>query len=118
MWRRFNEAIAVRITLAAFTMEAVYLCTLLSLLPVIQPKWMDTVLFISNAVQLTLLSVVGVGSAVLSRKQETRSDEDHEELKVMFADIQEDHTALREIVEDIREDHAALHQLVASKLAS
>ena len=91
-WRRFNEALAVRVTLAAFTMEAVYLCVLLSILPLIRPAWMETVLFISNAVQLTLLSIVGVGGAVLSRATETRAAQDH--------------AALVEILDDMREEHA------------
>ena len=86
-YRTVNEKIAVRVTLSAFTMEAVYLCVLLSVLPVIKPAWMETVLFISNAVQLTLLSIVGVGTAVMSRQQESRAAADHAALMELVGDL-------------------------------
>jgi hypothetical protein len=101
MFSRFNEWLAVRITLAAFTMEAVYLCVMLSVLPLLNSDWMNTILFISNAVQLTLLSVVGVGSAVLSRKQETRAAQDHAALIELVNALHDKHDALHDRVEDL-----------------
>jgi hypothetical protein len=102
MFSKFNEWLAVRITLAAFTMEAVYLCIVLSVLPLLNSDWMNTILFISNAVQLTLLSVVGVGSAVLSRKQEIRAIQDHAALVELVNALHDKHDELHDKVGELR----------------
>lgn len=98
--RRFNEAVAVRASAAFATMGCFWAFLFLSLLPVVAPRTMGVVQFISSGVlqlvALPLISVASLITGVALAKQAT-----------------EQHDAVIETLADVRAMQEELHRLVA-----
>lgn len=100
-WKRFNEALAVRIVLTVATMECVYAFGFFVLIPVFFPQAEPIVQYVSSALlQLTFLPLIMVGQDVMGRKAEQQRQQDH-------AAIAEELKLLRKIVKHIGADDAA-----------
>lgn len=96
---RINVAVAVKMTMLFGSIWCVYAFFVFSLVPLIVPQWQNTLLYISNCIQLVALPALMVGSAVLSQGADQRASEDH--------------TALLEILSDVREELADLKDRTA-----
>lgn len=114
--KRFNEWIAVRMTMAFGTMTMVYLFLFWSILPLIYPPVQNVVFYTSSGViQLVALPALMVGQLILGRKAEERAQQDHEaimaelaEVKAMHAAQTEELAALREINQRLSTRHESL----------
>ena len=104
MLKRFNEWIAVRMTLAFGTMAMVYLFLFWSLLPLIYPPSQNIVFYTSSGViQLVALPAIMVGQIILGRKAEERAQQDHEAILAEFAEIKAIHASQAEELTELRE---------------
>ena len=92
---RSNESIALRMTIAFGSIWCVYAFTIFSLVPLLLPKAQNTLLYVSNCIQLVALPALMVGSALLARSSEQRATQDHEALLEILADVREELTALK-----------------------
>ncbi|MHB1681577.1 MAG: hypothetical protein ACYCYO_01935 [Bacilli bacterium] len=102
--KRFNEWIAVRMTLAFGTMAMVYLFLFWSLLPLIYPPSQNIVFYTSSGViQLVALPAIMVGQIILGRKAERRAQQDHEAILAEFAEIKAMHASQTEELRELRE---------------
>lgn len=97
MLNRANESIAVRMTVLFGSIWCVYVFLLFSLIPLLAPQWQNTLLYISNCIQLVALPALMVGSAVLSRGTDKRAAEDHQTLLEILADVREELADLKGI---------------------
>ena len=87
MIKKFNEWLAVHITLALGTMWCTYVFALLVLIPVFVPRAEQVIMYISSSfLQLVCLPLLMVGQNVLSRKSEKRAEEDH---KMIMKELRE-----------------------------
>ena len=99
--KKANEKIALHSTLLVGSMGCVYLFLIWSLHPTVFPKLQGLVFYVSGGIiQLVLLPLIMVGSAVLGEKSERRAEQDHRTLMAEF--------------KEMKEMHADLHQLVSS----
>lgn len=96
---RFNDRLAVRMTIIFGSIWCVYAFFLFSLIPILKPDWQGPLLYISNCIQLVALPALMVGSAILARGSDQRAAEDH--------------AALIEILNDVREEMARLRNTTA-----
>lgn len=94
---RSNDAIAMRMTIAFGSIWCVYAFTVFSLIPLLAPAAENTLLYVSNCIQLIALPALMVGSAILARSTDERARNDHD--------------ALVEILNDVREELAMLRQM-------
>ncbi len=92
---RSNESIALRMTVAFGSIWCVYAFTIFSLVPLLVPKAQNTLLYVSNCIQLVALPALMVGSALLARSSEQRATQDHEALVEILADVREELVALK-----------------------
>jgi hypothetical protein len=77
--KKFNEWIALKMTLGVSTMWAFYLFCIYGLVPKIFPHVnQDTILYYSNYIQLIFLPLLAVGNAVMARATEKRDLETHD----------------------------------------
>lgn len=96
MLDRANESIAVRMTMLFGSIWCVYVFLLFSLIPLLVPQWQNTLLYISNCIQLVALPALMVGSAVLSRGADRRAAEDHQALLEILSDVREELADLKD----------------------
>ncbi len=82
-------------TIAFGSIWCVYAFTIFSLVPLLVPKAQNTLLYVSNCIQLVALPALMVGSALLARSSEQRATQDHEALVEILADVREELTALK-----------------------
>ena len=101
---RSNDTIAVRMTVWFGSIWCVYAFTMFSLIPAVAPQVQDTLLYISNCIQLIALPALMVGSAILARDAEARA--------------RTDHAALLEILDDVREELATLKRLTSHSVSA
>ncbi|MCX2562345.1 hypothetical protein OQ252_13275 [Acetobacter farinalis] len=87
---RVNESIAVKMTVLFGSIWCVYAFLVFSLVPVLVPQWENTLLYISNCIQLVALPALMVGSSVLSRGADKRAEEDHQALVEILSDVREE----------------------------
>ncbi len=114
--KKFNEWLAVRMTLIFGTMAAVYVTLVWSLLPLVWPQTQTIVFYVSSGViQLVALPAIMVGQIILGRKAEERAQQDHEAilaefstLKEMQATQTEEMATLRAINQRLSEKHERL----------
>lgn len=98
-----NDAIATRMTIAFGSIWCVYAFTVFSLVPLAAPGAENTLLYVSNCIQLVALPALMVGSAILARGADERARSDHD--------------ALVEILNDVREELATLKRMAPAALA-
>lgn len=98
MIKRINEWLAVHTTIALGTMWCVYAFVVLSVVPVFLPAWMSSILYFSNALQLTFLPLLLVGQNVLGRAAETRAQQDHAAIMDELAEIKDMHRQITVLV--------------------
>jgi len=101
---RSNDTIAVKMTIAFGSIWCVYAFTVFSLIPLLAPQVEETLLYVSNCIQLIALPALMVGSALLARDADARA--------------RADHAALVEILDDVREELATLKRLTPPALHS
>ncbi len=92
---RSNESIALRMTVAFGSIWCVYAFTVFSLIPLLVPSAQNTLLYVSNCIQLVALPALMVGSALLARSGEQRAAQDHDALVEILADVREELLALK-----------------------
>jgi hypothetical protein len=94
--QKINEFVAARATLLMSTMWCVYVFLIWSLLPLAFPHLQAVVFYVSGGViQLVALPLIMVGQDVLSRKSETRAQEDHDTIMAAFEEIKAMHKELQ-----------------------
>lgn len=101
--RRFNEWLAVNITIAASTMWMFYIFVIYGLIPVFFPAIQDKILYWSNFVQLIFLPLLAVGSSVLGKVAEKQAKETHDTVMAEFAEIKETRAAEMEEIAELKE---------------
>lgn len=84
---RVNEGIALRMTIVFGSMGCVYAFLVFSLVPFLLPRTQNTLLYISNCIQLVALPAIMVGSALLARSSEQRAAEDHAAIVEILAAV-------------------------------
>lgn len=108
---RFNDGVAIRMTWVFGSIWCVYAFFVFSLIPLLLPQWQETLLYISNCIQLVALPALMVGSAVLNRSADKRADEDHQALLEILSDVREELADLKVRTAGIaREASAALQR--------
>ena len=105
MLEKLNDVIAIRATRAFGSMWACWIFAVYGLLPAFAMfrPYQDTFLFYSNAIQLTSLPLIMVGTSLLGRDAERRAAEDHAALIEM-------HDEVLQILELLREEVAILQK--------
>lgn len=98
---RANESIAVKMTMLFGSIWCVYVFFVFSLIPVLVPQWQNTLLYISNCIQLVALPALMVGNAVLSRGADKRAAEDHQALLEILSDVREELADLKDRTADL-----------------
>ncbi|MBS0988989.1 hypothetical protein [Acetobacter okinawensis] len=101
---RFNMTVAVKMTMLFGSIWCVYAFFIFSLVPVIVPQWQNTLLYISNCIQLVALPALMVGSAVLSQGADQRASEDHAALLEILSDVREELADLKDRTAGIARD--------------
>ncbi|MBE7209457.1 MAG: hypothetical protein INR65_00415 [Gluconacetobacter diazotrophicus] len=104
---RSNESIALRMTLCFGSIWCVYAFTVFSLVPLLFPGAQNTLLYVSNCIQLVALPALMVGSALLARSGEQRAAQDHLALVEILADVREELAEIKEITAEVRAHRAA-----------
>ncbi|WP_407066054.1 hypothetical protein [Acetobacter sp.] len=100
---RFNDRLAIRMTIIFGSIWCVYAFILFSLLPVVRPEWQGALLYVSNSIQLVALPALMVGSAILARGNDQRAAEDHAALIEILSDVREEMARLRAMTVNIAE---------------
>ena len=101
MLQRFNTTLALRLSAMFATMECFYAFTLLVLLPLIWPRSLEVVQFISSGwLQLVALPLLAVSGVIIGTKAEERAAQDH--------------AAIMELVSDLHAKHDALHEKITN----
>ena len=101
---RFNVTVAVKMTMLFGSIWCVYAFFVFSLVPLIVPQWQNTLLYISNCIQLVALPALMVGSAVLSQGADQRASEDHAALLEILSDVREELADLKDKTAGIARD--------------
>lgn len=73
-----NRKLSVVLTSCLGSMWCFYAFVLLEMSPIAFPHSMDTVLYLSNCIQLAFMPAIMVGSAILNEDAEDRARQDHE----------------------------------------
>lgn len=97
--RKFNEWLAVKLTMGVGSMTCAYLFLLWALLPLTFPGMTNLVSYVSQSIiQLVLLSVIMVGQAIGNRRTEKRAEQDHQTIMAEMAELKEMHAELHQIL--------------------
>ncbi|MBE7731150.1 hypothetical protein [Komagataeibacter sp. FXV3] len=109
--RKVNDHVAVRMTIIFGSIWCVYAFLVFSLIPLAAPAWQNTLLYISNCIQLVALPALMVGNAVLSRGTDQRAAEDHAALMEILNDVRSEVSELKTVTNDLaRKTNAATSQ--------
>ncbi len=100
--KRFNDYVAMRVTLIFGSMWTTYAFFLYGFLPLMFPKDEVNLLYWSNTVQLWSLPLLMVGTYLLGRKAEARAQQDHEAILAEFATLKEMQTMQAEELATLR----------------
>jgi uncharacterized membrane protein len=110
--KKFNETVALSITLGMGTVWCVYLFFILSILPLVIPSWTTVVMYISTTIiQLVALPAIMVGQQLLGRNSELRAEQDHETILAEFSETKELHTNVNELLQNLVEEFAETKQI-------
>ena len=99
---KFNEFLALRITIFVGTIWAFYAVVIFGLTPLFFPSYEEQILYWSNFLQLAFLPVITVGTAILSRDSEYRAAEDHATIQQEFVILKEHNVLLHKSLDEIR----------------
>jgi hypothetical protein len=109
MIKRFNDWIALNLTLATGTMWCVYLFTIIAVAPLVFPTLEAICMYISTTIlQLILLPLIMVGTNILSQKSELRAQQDHEAVMEI---LREEHLTDDDLTE-MKDRLAAIEKLL------
>ncbi|MDT8871148.1 hypothetical protein RAA17_08875 [Komagataeibacter rhaeticus] len=109
--QQVNDHVAVRMTIIFGSIWCVYAFLVFSLIPLAAPAWQNTLLYISNCIQLVALPALMVGNAVLSRGTDQRAAEDHAALIEILNDVRAEVGELKAVTNDLaRKTDAAAHR--------
>ncbi len=92
---KFNDAVAVNMTIAFGSIWCVYAFTVFSLIPFLAPGDQNTLLYISNCIQLVALPALMVGGGILARGSDERAANDHAALVEILNDVREELETLK-----------------------
>lgn len=109
---RFNNWLAVRITLAVSTMWMFYAFALYGFIPLFFPSAQDKILYWSNYAQLVFLPLIAVGTAVLGKTAEKQQSETHDTVMEQFELIKEE----LDIAKQERDELKEIHELIKAHL--
>lgn len=98
MIRRFNDWLAVNLTKVLLSIWCAYAFGVLCLLPLLLPKWEETILYVSNCFQLIFLPLLGVGQTLLGQDAALQAMEDHASIKEMHEEVMEELGDMRALV--------------------
>jgi hypothetical protein len=98
----FNELIAINMTLAFGTMWMCYAFFLYGFMPLIWPEKMNVIMYWSSTVQLWALPLIMVGTNILGRASERRSQKMYIMIKDEFTELKETHKLALEELSIIR----------------
>jgi membrane protein implicated in regulation of membrane protease activity len=104
MIKQFNDFLAKHATIALGTMWAFYIFLIYSLLPLVMPKYMTTLMYWSNVIQLITLPLLAVGTTILGKNSEDRAKEDHKAIMEQLELIKKMHGEVKEIHKDVKEN--------------
>ena len=106
-----NDHVAVRMTVIFGSIWCVYAFLVFSLIPLAAPAWQNTLLYVSNCIQLVALPALMVGNAVLSRGTDQRAAEDHAALMEILNDVRAEVSELKAVTNDLaRKTDEATHR--------
>ncbi|WP_370636718.1 hypothetical protein [Komagataeibacter sp. FNDCF1] len=109
--QQLNDHVAVRMTIIFGSIWCVYAFLVFSLIPLAAPAWQNTLLYISNCIQLVALPALMVGNAVLSRGTDQRAAEDHAALMEILNDVRAEVAELKTVTNDLAlKTEAATHR--------
>jgi hypothetical protein len=91
-----NDTIALKMTIAFGSIWCVYAFTVFSLVPLLAPSVENTLLYVSNCIQLIALPALMVGSAILARSSDQRARSDHDALVEILKDVHEELAILKQ----------------------
>ena len=108
---KVNDHVAVRMTIIFGSIWCVYAFLVFSLIPLAAPAWQNTLLYISNCIQLVALPALMVGNAVLSRGTDRRAAEDHAALMEILNDVRSEVAELKTVTNELarKTDEAVSH---------
>jgi hypothetical protein len=122
-FKKFNDYVAIKMTLGFGSMNAFWILFIMVLIPLIPlfSKTMPTIQFISSGIiQLIALPLILVGQNLMGESSEKRAQEDHEMLKQQtevileqFDQIKHIHNLNKNSIEEIKDMHKDLHQLIS-----
>lgn len=98
---KVNDHVAVRMTIIFGSIWCVYAFLVFSLIPLAAPAWQNTLLYVSNCIQLVALPALMVGNAVLSRGTDQRAAEDHAALIEILNDVRSEVSELKTVTNDL-----------------
>lgn len=87
--KKFNEWLAIKITLAVSTMWTFYLFCIYGLIPAFFPQIREEILYWSNYFQLIFLPAITIGTALLGRKAEQQAQETHDTVMTELGELKE-----------------------------
>lgn len=99
-----NDTIALKMTIAFGSIWCVYAFTVFSLVPLLAPAAQDTLLYVSNCIQLVALPALMVGSAILARSSDQRARSDHDALVEILKDVHEELAILKQMMPGVAQD--------------
>ena len=103
--KKFNDMVALRITLSMGTIWCVYAFFLLSMMPLLTPDWTNIIMYVSSTViQLVALPAIMVGQQLLNENSEKRAQQDHETILAQFEEIKELHEHIDDILTHVASD--------------
>ncbi|WP_019091762.1 hypothetical protein [Komagataeibacter europaeus] len=115
---KVNDHVAVRMTIIFGSIWCVYAFLVFSLIPLAAPAWQNTLLYISNCIQLVALPALMVGNAVLSRGTDQRAAEDHAALMEILNDVRSEVSELKMVTNDLARKTNAATSLRPSEVVS
>lgn len=107
--KRFNENIAVKLTVAVSSIWAFYAFVLYGLIPLIWTEFEPIILYWSNFLQLIFLPIITVGAGILGRASERRQMEDHKHITDSFKTLHLQVETLKEMIVEMKETHVLLN---------
>lgn len=115
-YKKINDWLAIKITNAVGTMECAYVFSALAIWGGFGVDWhniLQIVQWVSQTfLQLTLLSVLMIGSQLIGASAEKRAQEDHYTILKQFEEIKLVHEINRKSIEEIKDLHKDLHLLI------
>jgi len=112
--KQVNEFIAVKATLIFGSMWLTYIFFIYGFAPLIWPKAQDSLLYWSNTIQLWSLPLLMVGTNILGRASEKRSQDMYEMIKIDLANSTAEIATLKEIRDAEIQELQELKELITT----